>query len=249
MKMKFLVTAAILALNSVFSSTVLSAPVTVFSTNFDGSLPAEIAPGTATLTGVQGYAGLGPSGNQFGGNFLRSATGNTVTLSLNNLPAHDTISLSFLFAAIDSLDGTGTFPAGDFFKIVFDGTTLFSESFANALPNQIQSYVPPAGVELARHANLGFSGPGSFFTDSAYNLGADPLFTNFAHTGSTVTIDFFIFGPGNQSLNDESWAMDNLQVSVTTQNVSAVPVPATVWLFSSGLAAFLSFKRRYAECA
>ena len=64
--------------------------ITVFSRNFDGSLPAEISPGAATLTGVQGYAGYGPSGNQFGGNFLRSATSNIVTLTLNDLPTHDT---------------------------------------------------------------------------------------------------------------------------------------------------------------
>jgi hypothetical protein len=119
-------------------TTTIAAPTVVFQTDFNGVLPTEISPGTATLTGVQGYAGLGPTGNQFGGNFLRSATGNTVTLQLNNLPSHNTISLAFLFAAIDSLDGTGTFPAGDFFKIVFDGATLFSESFANALPSQIQ---------------------------------------------------------------------------------------------------------------
>lgn len=244
MKMKFLATTAILALSAGFSSIALSAPITVFSTDFDGSLPAEIAPGTAQLTGVQGYTGLGPTGNQFGGNFLRSATGNTVTLTLNNLPTHDRISLEFLFAAIDSLDGTGTFPAGDFFKIVFDGATLFSESFANATPSQIQSYVPPAGAELARHVNLGFSGPGSFYTDSAYNFGADPVFANFAHTGSSATIDFFIFGPGNQDINDESWAMDNLRVSVTT---SAVPVPATVWLLSSGLIALMGVRRKFAS--
>lgn len=226
------------------SSTAIAAPLTVFSTNFDGVLPTELTPGTATLTGVQGYAGLGPTGNQFGGNFLRSATGNVVTLNLTNLPVHDTISLAFLFAAIDSLDGTGTFPAGDFFKIVFDGTTLFSESFANALPSQIQSYVPPAGVELARHADLGFSGPGSFFTDSAYNLGADPRFANFAHSGSSAKIDFFIFGPGIQSLDDESWAMDNLSVSVTTKGVAPVPEPATNALMIAGIAALGFVVRR-----
>ncbi len=155
-----------------------------------------------------------------------------MTLTLNSLPTHDTISLAFLFAAIDSLDGTGSFPAGDFFKIVFDGTTLFSESFANALPTQIQSYVPPAGVELARHVDLGFSGPGGYYTDSAYDFGADPLFANFAHTNSSATIDFFIFGPGNQYLADESWAMDNLQVSVTTR--AAVPEPSILILFGLG---------------
>lgn len=216
-----------------------AAPVTVFQTDFDGALAPEFSPGTATLTGVQGYAGLGPVGNQFGGNFLRSETGNHVILNLADLPAHDTITLEFLFAAIDSLDGTGTFPAGDFFKIVFDGATLFSESFANALPEQIQSYVPPAGVELARRVDLGFSGPGSFFTDSAYNLGADARFANFAHTGSTATIDFFIFGEGNQSLGDESWAMDNLRVGVTTlQGPAPIPEPATLLLVAGALALF-----------
>src|SRR3990167_10195027 len=185
--------AAALLLTASVTATI-AAPTVVFQTDFDGALPAEISPGTATLTGVQGYAGLGPTGNQFGGNFLRSATGNTVTLQLNNLPSHDTITLEFLFAAIDSLDGTGTFPAGDFFKIVFDGATLFSESFANALPSQIQSYVPPAGVELARHVDLGFQGPGGYYTDSAYDLGADPTLENIAHTGSVATFTFQVEG-------------------------------------------------------
>jgi len=125
----------------------------VFFTDFDTTIPAEISAGTATLTGVQSYAGLGPAGNQFGGTFLRSATGNTVTLLLTGLPQHSAINLEFLFAAIDSLDGTGTFPSGDFFNVTLDGVSVFRESFANALPSQIQSYVPPPGVELARHAD------------------------------------------------------------------------------------------------
>ena len=64
---------------------------------------------------------LGPVGYQFGGNFLRSASGNVVTLQLNGLPTHTAISVSFLFAAIDSLDGTGTFPQGDFLHATLDG--------------------------------------------------------------------------------------------------------------------------------
>jgi len=220
-----------------------AAPVSVFSTDFNGALAPEITPGTATLTGVQGFAGLGPVGNQFGGNFLRSETGNVITLNLTGLPTHDTVTLSFLFAAIDSLDGTGTFPSGDFFKIVFDGNTLFSESFANALPSQIQSYVPPPGVELARHVDLGFTGPGSFYTDSAYNFGADPAFADFAHSSSSLTLEFFIFGPGNQDINDESWAMDNLNVSVTTIG-REIPEPFTLSLFGAGLAGAVAMRRR-----
>jgi len=210
----------------------------VFSTDFDGAMPAEIMAGTASLTGVQGYAGYGVAGNQFGGNFLRSMTANVVTLTLNDLPDHSTISLAFLFAAIDSLDGTGTFPAGDYFRIELDGVQIFRESFANAMESQIQSYLPPAGVQLARRVDLGFSGPGSFYTDSAYDLGADPVFSNIAHTGSTATFKFVIEGEGIQNLDDESWAMDNLRVSV-----NAVPAPATAWLFLPGLAGMIRFAR------
>ena len=232
------------------SFAVTAAPTIVFQSDFNGALPGAISPGTALLTDVQGYAGLGPVGNQFSGNFLRSATGNTVTFSLSGLPSHDTISLEFLFAAIDSLDGTGTFPAGDFFKIVFDGTTLFSESFANAVPSQIQSYVPPTGVELARRVDLGFTpgGGSSFYSDSAYNLGADPRFANFAHTASTVKIEFFMFGEGNQSLDDESWAMDNLTVSVRTVADPGpggdVPEPGSLALLGLGLSSLALLRRR-----
>lgn len=72
----------------------------VFSTNFDSSVPAQINPGQASLTGVQLFSGLGPQGNQFANQFLRSATGNVVTLTLQDLPTHTTIDLDFLFAAI-----------------------------------------------------------------------------------------------------------------------------------------------------
>lgn len=205
--------------------------LTVFSTDFDGPLASQIDPGAATLTGVQGFAGLGNGGNVFGGQFLRSATGNTVTLTLSGLPAHTELSLGFLMAAIDSLDGTGSFPQGDFLNITVDGTSVFRESFANALESQVQSYVPPAGGELLRRQERGF-GVGFYYLDSAYDLSVDTRLQGIAHTASTATITFQIEGPGIQPLDDESWAMDNLSVSVTP-----VPEPSTAALLIGGLAA------------
>ena len=202
----------------------------VFFDDFNGSLPAAISPGSAMLTGVQGFSGLGPTVTQFGGNFLRSETGNTVSLTLTGLPAHSAISLDFLFAAIDSLDGTGTFPAGDFFTVTLDGSQIFRESFANADPNEVQSYVPPPGVQLARRVDLGFSGPGGFYTDSAYYLGADPTMQTIGHSGPSAAFTFRIEGVGIQDLNDESWAMDNLRVTVTV-----APEPSTVPLAAVGV--------------
>lgn len=211
------------------------AQVTVFSTDFNGALAPQIAPGTALLEGVQSYAGLGPAAAPFSGTFLRSATGNAVTLSLAGLPAHTTLSLGLLFAAIDSLDGTGSFPAGDFLRITLDGTQIFRESFANAVINQIQTYVPPPGVELARHVDLGFQGPGGFYTDSAYDFGADPQFAGIAHSASTAILSFVIEGEGIQSLDDESWAMDNLKISVNAEGTPPIPEPETYALMLAGL--------------
>jgi hypothetical protein len=213
---------------------------TVFFSDFNGSLPSAIAAGSASLADVEGFAGLGSAANQFGGTFLRSATGNTVTLTLDDLPAHTSLNLGFLFAAIDSLDGTGVYPSGDFLHVAVDGVTVFRESFANALESQIQSYVPATGVELARRVDLGFGGPGGYYTDSAYDLGADPVFSNIAHTASSVTITFLIEGVGIQALSDESWAMDNLRVEV-----NEVPVPAAAWLFGSALVGLAGFARRH----
>ncbi|MBX3379495.1 MAG: hypothetical protein KF805_05330 [Phycisphaeraceae bacterium] len=208
--------AAGLAISSASGQTV------VLSTGFNGILLAPIDPGVATLTGVQFYAGVGPSGNQFGGNFLRSPTGNLVTITLTGLPAHSAISIDFLFAAIDSLDGTGSYPEGDFLRVNVDGNTIFRESFANATAEQDQSYVAPPGVLLVRRQDLGFSGPGSYYTDSAYNMYLEPRFHNLAHTASSAVITFIIEGPGIQPLDDESWAMDNLRISVS----DTIPCPA-----------------------
>jgi hypothetical protein len=136
----------------------------VFTNTFDVALPDQIQPGTALLTGVQVFGGLGPTGNQFGNSFLRSATANLVTLTLSNLPPHRTLGLSMLFAAIDSLDGTGTFPAGDFLAISLDSNVIFRESFANASPEQIQSYVAPRaaswhGMWISASPDLGATTP------------------------------------------------------------------------------------------
>jgi len=180
-----------------------------------GTVPASIDPGTGVLTPCPYFADYGPAGNKFGSTFLRSSTENTVTLTLHDLPAHSSLSLEFLFAAIDSLDGSGTFPSGDYFRVTIDGQLIFAETFANATPTQVQSYNPPVGVELARHQDLGFTPgtyPGSFYSDSAYNLGLDPTFQNIQHAAGDVVITFAMVGGGVQNLTDESWAIDNVRV-------------------------------------
>lgn len=183
--------------------------------DFDNELvPTGFAVGNGTITPTQGYETLGTAGNVFGTHFLRSETANVITVTLVDLPPHTMLSLDMLFAAIDSLDGTGSFPAGDFFRVTLDGEEIFRESFANATAEQIQSYVPPTGVELARRIDLGFSGPGGYYTDSAYDFSQDPAFHDLPHTADTAVLVFTLEGEGVQSLDDESWAIDNVRVTL-----------------------------------
>jgi hypothetical protein len=72
--------------------------------------------------------------------------------------------------------------------------------------------VSAPGVELARHADLGFTGPGGYYTDSAYDMSLEPRFHGLSHSASTAVFTFEIEGPGIQSLGDESWAFDDLRV-------------------------------------
>lgn len=128
-----------------------------------------------------------------------------------------------MLAIIDSWDGNGCnivspgFPGPDTFNVSVDGSPVFSEVFENSSCGT-QTYVPPAGVELARRLSLGFSFsspcPGTFYCDSAYNMGLDPVFQNIPHTASTLTVDWFAGGSGWQGGTDESWAIDNVEVTV-----------------------------------
>ena len=84
----------------------------VFQSNFDDGLPPEMS-GVTTLVPVQGLDGIGELGREFGGQMLvnrstsmGSESARFTKITLVDLPPHDSISLSFLFAVIDTWDGS-----------------------------------------------------------------------------------------------------------------------------------------------
>lgn len=202
-----------------------AASVTVFDTDFNLGAPPEFA-GVTTTEAVQGFADLGTGSNVFGGNLLRNQSGDNygggpppekTTLTLTGLPPHTSIRLGFLLAIIDSWDGDGCLQGPDRFNVTVDGLIVFSEAFENGGCG-LQTYVPPVGVGLARHVDLAFTpaGPNNYYLDSAYNMGLDPAFNKIPHTADMLTIEWFASGGKWQGSADESWALDNVQVSVVS---------------------------------
>lgn len=215
-------------------ASLVAAPVTVFTTDFDSGVPPEIS-GVTTTTGVQGYSGVG-----FSGNFLQNTTlGSPTTLTLTGLAPHTSVDLNFLLAVIDSWDGVA--PSGvapDFFNIEIDGTPIVQSFSVFDSANQS---ILAGTTELAYNTALGFNGG---WNDSAYDFSTTPSLT-FAHTSNTLTINFFSSGSGFQGFDDESWAIDNLSVTIDTTDSTDVPdAGASVALLGLALCGIAGFKRR-----
>lgn len=197
---------------------------TVFLDGFENGVPGEIG-GAGILADAFGGPELG-----LGNFFVRNTTSSPTTLTLGGLPAHDSIDLSFTFAAIDSWDGSETGPSPDFFNVNVDGASIFRETFDNFNP-RFQSYIPPTGTLLTPRldtgtsfspfANLGFE---SRFGDSVYTFS----FVGIPQTANTLTIDWFANGAGFQGGSDESFAIDNITVSLNGGDTPAVPEPSMI---------------------
>ena len=188
--------------------------VSVFSTDFSGGAPGQFS-GVTTTESVQSYVGVGG----FNNNFLRNLDSTTPTqaktiLTLNGLACHTSVDINFDAAIIDSWDGIGGNPGPDAFQVTVDGNPVFNEVFAIASGTQTYEN-PPTGIQIAPNAHRGFN---PSWMDGAYDMSMEPNFQGIAHSSSSLMIEWFASGAGWQGsdnpnlLNDESWAIDNVQV-------------------------------------
>jgi hypothetical protein len=208
----------------------------VFNSSFDNGLPAEMSAPGCGLDGVQGWAGLGTPGNQFSGSFLRYSTISIVDtkLTLHNLPAHDHVSISFLLAVIDSWDGT------ELLKVSVDGVEVFSNWFQLA-SGDASSYIAPPGGLLSSGTELGFSLGSWYARDRAYDMSVEPVFNAIPHTADSLVVTWYLGAVSGgaaanwQGGNDESWAIDNVRVSVssTVSGVNGTPTLSALTLRSN----------------
>ncbi|WP_157816364.1 putative Ig domain-containing protein [Nostoc flagelliforme] len=167
-----------------------------------------------------------PSGRSFLGQYggPRDGVANQGTsLTLNNLSAHDNITLSYDLYIINSWDGFGY--GGyqpDEWKLSIEGnpTPLFFTSFGNywnqVYPDQITSSSPklyPVQTGATEINSLGY------YPSAVYRLS----FT-FAHSDSFLKLNFT--GEGTTSYSDsESWGLDNVKIDIGR---NPTPIPGTV---------------------
>ncbi|MCD6706373.1 MAG: hypothetical protein LT080_07970 [Thiobacillus sp.] len=183
--------------------------------------------------------------------FLGEFGNDTISLSLTGLGVHTGVQLDFDLYLIRSWDGSsggaGFFNYGnDIFKAALQGgATLLEDTFSNGNPAG-QTFGPnannPAYTGAAESYSLGYVFNDGILgisqvMDSVYRFSFD-----FSHSGSLLAFDFR--GAGLQGLGDESWGLDNVQVSLLgAQAPAAVPVPAVLPLLGVGFIGLLWARR------
>lgn len=204
----------------------------VYSFNNSLSCPTlsggcSISTDSNLLEPSQDYSALAGFDSQF-------ARGTSITAQLSGMPAHTSVSIDFLLAVIDSWDGLGGAAAGpDVFEVKVDGVTVFSAGY-DIFNAGDQSAV--LGTQLAYNVPLGFSG----WNDAAYDMASVAALHGIAHSAANMTVQFLF--ANSQGLSDESFAIENLRISVPS---NVVPEPSILALLALGLAGIgFSHRRR-----
>lgn len=212
----------------------------IYSNDFSSPVGAEWSTTTTELTPI----GSNPFLGQFG---MTNISGQSTILTLNSLPVHSALTVSFDLYIIGSWDGHGIDVGPDVWNFgVVGGTNLLHTTFSN-LPNinpgdRNQDYpgTYPGGnfVEqtgsvasnsLGYHYIVGSPAGSVDAQDATYHL----TYT-FAQSGSIVGLQFSSTLTG---FPDDYWGIDNIVVAT-------VPEPSTFILASGGLLGMLAMCRR-----
>src|SRR5439155_26216731 len=132
-------------------------------------------------------------------------------LTLTNLPNHDDLTVSFDMFVIRSWDGNTLANVGpDIWDLKADGQTLLQTTFANGnTGGQAYPGSYPGSHYAYRTGATEGNTPGYIYggtvLDSVYHLSY-----HFAPTSSAVLLDFFA---QLQGIDDESWGLDNVNVT------------------------------------
>jgi len=176
---------------------------TVYFNNFEGTVGSEWNITTTDVTPVGNRRFLGQFGND------------TVTLSLNNLPAHRAVTVSFDLFILKSWDGNNNDTGPDIWRLGAGGQFFLNTTFSNvgydqAYPGGYPGGSFPSYTGAQEIDTLGYT----YYGDSVYLL----RFT-IPHTANNLALQ--LSASGLQEIKDESWGLDN--VLVTVDSLAASP--------------------------
>jgi len=205
-----------------------SSPITCLnSTNPPGSgvLPPPPISNTDATNGAQRFLGefggprIGRPGNP---GYNKTRVDQTIHLTLSNLPPHSALRLTFDLFVLKSWDGNSPIYGPDRWVLsIAGGPVLLDTTFSNnpkvAKEGSDQNYpqlqsMPRTGA--ARTNSLGYK----FFGDSIY-----PLAFTFAHSNSTLELNFRSSLFEGKGLADESWGLDNVRLVIAPNPPSVAP--------------------------
>jgi hypothetical protein len=137
-------------------------------------------------------------------------------LTLTGLPAHSGLRISFDVFVIRSWDGNGqgsSFPGPDRWKLTIDDVEMLDTTFANAGPSgPVQSY-----PDDYRASNVPRTGARENNTLGYFHARADRnavYHMEYDVTHSAENLSLVFESEGLQDLDDESWGLDNVVVTV-----------------------------------
>jgi len=190
---------------SVSCNTHVSSQVVVYNNDFETGNLANITNGV--ITPFNGSAVLGRYNK---GNFA---------LALNNLPAHDMITISFDLYIHDTWWGNSTAPLGpDIWQMKVDGNTYINTTFSN-YPCAAGNFCPPQSYPASYPNSYNDPKTGAYRTDlpGACIMANTPNWTTqykivqtFKHSNSTLLLQCLDQLP--ETMCDQSWSVDNINI-------------------------------------
>jgi hypothetical protein len=178
---------------------------------------------TGDLTNIKG----GLLGEFNGSNVLGQFSNGDFTLSLNNLPDHNLVTVSFDLYIHDNWKGE-TWPDGpEIWQLSIDGNPYINTTFSNlgCIPGNI---CPPQSYPYNYPNNYNNPKTGAYRTDlpGVCSLKSSPdgttqykITKTFAHSGKTISItclDKLDQKDYTNPLCEKSWSVDNIKVETIT---------------------------------
>ncbi len=189
----------------------------VYANDFEGTVGPEWS-----NTSVD----IAPGGRRFLGQFGSEA----VSLALTCLPAHELVIVSFDLYVIRSWDGnmitrpsSGAIVGPDVWGMSVDGgPTLLQTTFTN-WPDFSQAY--PGAYPGGDYASQAGAAEINALGYTYVNLPMDAVYRlSFSSAHSAGSIQFDFYAAGLQPLSDESWGIDNIEVTATALNRLYLPL-------------------------